>query len=91
MEEGGKVMIKTERLTRAGKMWVCLTIEDTGSGISPANLSKIFDPFFTTKPVGKGTGLGLSLVHEIVNKHGGVIDVQSHPGLTQFLIQFPGV
>jgi signal transduction histidine kinase len=52
-------------------------------------LPRIFDPFFTTKPIGKGTGLGLSLVHEIVQKHSGTIDVQSVPGHTEFRVKFP--
>ena len=36
---------------------ICLSVADTGSGISPENLDCIFDPFFTTKEVGQGTGL----------------------------------
>jgi two-component system cell cycle sensor histidine kinase/response regulator CckA len=39
--------------------YVCLSVRDSGSGISPDMLDKIFDPFFTAKEVGKGTGLGL--------------------------------
>jgi signal transduction histidine kinase len=53
-------------------------------------LTRIFDPFFTTKPVGKGTGLGLSLSYNIVNKHGGRIDVASEIGKgTRFTVHLP--
>jgi signal transduction histidine kinase len=43
-------------------------------------LQRAFDPFFTTKPVGQGTGLGLSITRNIVEAHGGAIDVKTAPG-----------
>jgi two-component system NtrC family sensor kinase len=55
-------------------------VEDQGAGIAPEHLAKIFDPFFTTKPVGEGTGLGLTIAHQVVNAHGGSIDVATPPG-----------
>jgi PAS domain S-box-containing protein len=54
-----------------------LQIQDTGVGIPAENLSRIFDPFFTTNK--NGTGLGLSVVHQIVEKHSGIIHVSSKP------------
>ncbi|WP_022949482.1 PAS domain-containing sensor histidine kinase [Methylohalobius crimeensis] len=54
---------------------VCIQVEDTGCGITEADIDKIFDPFYTTSPV--GTGLGLSICYSIVKEHGGVIEVQS--------------
>jgi signal transduction histidine kinase len=57
--------------------YVRLTIEDHGSGMDEATLSRIFEPFFTTKEIGRGTGLGLSIVYAIVADSDGVIDVKS--------------
>ncbi|MEI6235394.1 MAG: ATP-binding protein [Planctomycetota bacterium] len=56
---------------------ICIRIEDSGTGISDENLNKIFDPYFTTKPVGEGTGLGLPVSRQIVELHGGVLDIRN--------------
>ena len=72
----------------ADQIWV--QIADTGKGIEPAHLGRIFEPFFTTKPIGQGTGLGLSVSYNIVQKHGGTIDVTSEVGVgTTFTIRLP--
>ena len=69
---------------------VCVEIDDTGEGIPEDILGKIFDPFFTTKEQGAGTGLGLSVSHEIIEKHGGTIAVNSTVGKgTRFLVSLP--
>lgn len=60
--------------------WNKVVIEDNGSGIEESMQEKIFDPFFTTKPAGLGSGLGLDIVKRIVEKHAGLIEVQSVPG-----------
>jgi signal transduction histidine kinase len=52
-----------------------IQIDDSGPGIPPDHLRKIFDPFFTTKPTGTGTGLGLSISRQIVEMHGGTIEI----------------
>ena len=69
---------------------VLLTVSDDGPGIPADVVPRIFDPFFTTKDVGEGSGLGLSIVHGIIERHGGQIDVDSKPGQgTTFTISFP--
>jgi len=60
-----------------GDRLVMAQVQDTGTGIKPGNLHKVFDPFFTTKPVGVGTGLGLSVVKNIMELHGGAIEIQN--------------
>lgn len=57
---------------------VCVEFQDTGKGLSSADIGHVFDPFFTTKP--SGTGLGLSISHELVRAHGGDIKIESQEG-----------
>jgi PAS domain S-box-containing protein len=85
----GLLTIRTEKIQDGPLWWACVRIIDSGPGISAEIMSQIFEPFFTTKKVGRGTGLGLSLVHEIVKKHSGTIDVESRPGHTEFCVKFP--
>jgi PAS domain S-box-containing protein len=53
-----------------------VSVADTGSGIASENLNRIFEPFFTTKK-DTGTGLGLWVSRELIEKHGGYLDVRS--------------
>ena len=57
-----------------------IEVSDTGRGIAPEVLPRIFDPFFSTRLDEGGTGLGLAIVREIVDRHGGTIDVRSEQG-----------
>jgi PAS domain S-box-containing protein len=82
MPDGGILTISTSsaKNTFIGdsiKETVKIDIMDTGIGIPKENLKKLFTPFFTTKEKGKGVGLGLSVVHGIIGKHKGKIDVES--------------
>ena len=58
-----------------------LSIQDNGCGISDTDRQHIFEPFFTTKEQDKGTGLGLAMAFGSVQTHGGIIDVESEPGM----------
>jgi PAS domain S-box-containing protein len=91
MPEGGTITVSVDADTiasheavqhrqRSGAA-VRLRVEDTGHGIEPALRARIFEPFFTTKPPGAGTGLGLATVYAILQQAGGVIRVDSTPGL----------
>jgi two-component system cell cycle sensor histidine kinase/response regulator CckA len=101
MPDGGKLFINTDTAiitpdhvrnnpeARAGE-FVCLSVRDTGCGMSPEILARLFEPFFTTKDQGKGTGLGLATVYGITQQHHGWIEVESATGAgTTFKLFFP--
>jgi signal transduction histidine kinase/ActR/RegA family two-component response regulator len=91
MPQGGTLTLNAKEVQITGEMaqnnpkaregrFACISIADTGSGITPAVLPQLFDPFFTTKEPGKGTGLGLATVYGILQQHQGWIEVESQPG-----------
>ncbi|MBI1852852.1 MAG: HAMP domain-containing histidine kinase [Planctomycetes bacterium] len=59
---------------------VAVAIRDNGCGMTEEQRSQAFDLFYTTKPAGEGTGLGLSIVHNIVQNHGGRVELRSERG-----------
>ena len=79
-----------ELFTRRAGDHVEVRIRDNGSGMPPEVMEKIFNPFFTTKPTNRGTGLGLAITRDIVQKHGGTIQVQSEVGeFTEMIVELP--
>ncbi|HEX9758957.1 MAG TPA: ATP-binding protein [Nitrospiria bacterium] len=92
-KEGGTIQVKTHTTQKNGSDWVQIEVKDTGPGIPEDSLEHIFDPFYTTKHDSKdreGTGLGLAIVHQIIQEHGGSIEVKSEMGKgTSFIINLP--
>ncbi|AGP49380.1 ATPase [Psychrobacter sp. G] len=69
---------------------IVVSVKDNGVGIQENTLAKIFEPFFTTKKAGDGTGLGLAITAQIIEQHGGYIEVSSIVGAgTTFTIKLP--
>ena len=103
MPHGGYLSISAENLYLNEEMrqinhdatvgnYIVITVEDTGTGMSPQILERIFEPFFTTKDIGKGTGLGLSTVRGTIKSHNGFINVDSEVGKgTKFKVFLPSV
>lgn len=100
MPDGGTLTLKTSHVVlpeghpsglKPGP-YVCLSVEDTGTGIPEDLRDRIFEPFFTTKRPGSGTGLGLSMVYGIMATHEGAVTCRSqlHRG-TRFDCFFPAL
>jgi len=77
--EGRGGVIRVEVSHMRGELQIA--VADDGPGMSAEVQERLFEPFFTTKPVGRGTGLGLSISRQIVEAHGGSIDVESELGV----------
>lgn len=81
MPRGGTLRIRLwepeSNVTGSAAPTVRIEVEDTGEGIPPEMLEHIFDPMFTTKRMGTGAGLGLAICNQILQQHGGNIEVRS--------------
>ena len=91
MPEGGRITIETANASldeaycsQFGDVtpgqYALLSVTDTGTGISPENLSKVFEPFFTTKSAPTRTGLGLAMIYGFVKQSKGHIRIYSEIG-----------
>ncbi|WP_244279938.1 ATP-binding protein [Leptospira brenneri] len=89
MNGKGELKIEIGQTQKDGIIYVFVSIQDSGPGIPKEILDKIFDPFFTTKPVGQGTGLGLYISKQVIEKHNGIIEINSKPKNTKFTIFLP--
>ncbi len=101
MPDGGRLSLaltnlsnedRLQHLPKAlrGQEFICLSISDTGTGMSPAVSQRIFEPFYTTKSASEGTGMGLAMVFGFVVQCGGHIRVSSQVGEgTTFYIYLP--
>ncbi|WP_462382594.1 ATP-binding protein [Pseudomonas sp. Marseille-QA0892] len=90
MPDGGTIHIRTRPFHLDAEQasihhmtpgdYICLDVQDTGTGIPPSLLDKVCDPFFTTKPQGQGTGLGLSMVYGFARQSRGRLFLSSEVG-----------
>src|SRR6266851_4307997 len=90
MPDGGKLTITTSNARIEGVTadspalspgdYVCISVTDTGTGMSAEVAARAFDPFFTTKPIGQGTGLGLSMIYGFARQSNGHATIDSKIG-----------
>lgn len=67
-----------------------IRVRDNGMGIPASVLDKVFQPFFSTRQTGQGTGLGLSISYDIINAHGGEINIATKEGeFAEFIVFLP--
>jgi signal transduction histidine kinase/PAS domain-containing protein len=80
--------IRGQREIRDGKPHACLSVQDAGTGLKPAEMERLFEAFYTTKP--HGMGMGLAISRSIIEVHGGELWAESNqgPGAT-FLFSLP--
>ena len=76
MPQGGRLQVSTTYTSQPAGVRIAFT--DSGGGIAPDVLPHVFEPFYSTRP--EGLGLGLFISRNIVNQHGGQIEVDSRVG-----------
>lgn len=102
MPNGGTLQVSLEEVDLAGHRshdgrsfsgcFVRIRVADTGTGMNQEVMERLFEPYFTTKKPGIGTGLGLSVARELVDAHGGFMEVNSRVGEgSTFSIHFPAL
>jgi signal transduction histidine kinase len=87
MPTGGRLVVTARRMPAStGPQglkpgdYVCVAVQDSGTGMDELTVRRATEPFFTTKGAGKGTGLGLSMVHGLAAQSGGAMRILSRPG-----------
>jgi PAS domain S-box-containing protein len=90
MPGGGRLTIATANVQIAAASaeqpalspgdYICISVADTGTGMSREVIARAFDPFFTTKPIGQGTGLGLSMIYGFARQSNGHVSIDSAAG-----------
>lgn len=86
MPDGGSIRVAVERppahIAPSGlAAALCISVTDTGEGMSEDVLAHAIEPFFTTKELGKGTGLGLAMIHGLATQMKGALRLESTVGL----------
>ena len=89
-KRGGNLTVATAWLDDGEIPSVRISFTDTGVGIPAENIPRLFEPYFTTRPPTQGTGLGLYICQNVMEKHGGRIEVESQVGVgSAFHIYLP--
>jgi PAS domain S-box-containing protein len=89
---GGQVTVRCDLTEQSGHRWAVLTVQDEGIGIPAADLPLIFERYRRGRNVGpiSGTGLGLTGAKQIVDRHGGTINIASREGIgTTVTVRLP--
>jgi PAS domain S-box-containing protein len=91
MPDGGRLKIATQNVhvdaidadapALTPGDYICISVSDSGTGMSPEVMARAFDPFFTTKPIGQGTGLGLSMIYGFARQSNGHVSIDSRLGV----------
>jgi two-component system sensor kinase FixL len=82
-----RLSVKCSKVTHNGDEAVVVSFGDNGPGLSPEAKLNVFEPFFTTKT--KGTGLGMAIARQVVDAHGGRIELGSAPTGAEFIVTLP--
>jgi two-component system nitrogen regulation sensor histidine kinase GlnL len=91
--QSGRIVLRTRVLrqftigNKRHRLVLCAEVEDDGPGIPPDLQEQIFFPMVSGNP--GGTGIGLSIAQELINQHGGLIECESRPGRTRFIVFLP--
>lgn len=91
--DGGDIQVAVAREAVDGVGWAVLSVQDSGIGIAEQDLPRVFDRFFRGRNAAKrfaGTGVGLAGARQLVEQHGGTIEVRSQEGAgSTFTVRLP--